>query len=413
VACLVAVGAAPGCSAGGTEVEGGSGGSAASGSGGLNLSGTGGTGATSGSGQGGSAAGQPVSYPILIDPGCESAMFEFESVTPTVMILVDRSSSMFDVPYYASPNRWQPLKDALVGDGATYWGVVGDLQGAVRFGFAAYTAQQVNIAQVCPSVLGAEVGIALDNYLPIRAAYDNASHDPIDEGQGAQLYKGETPTGAAVRVVTGVLGAFQEPGPKYILLVTDGQPDTCGVPDPQCGQDDAVAAVQEARALPVPIQTFVIGIEMTEFDASRHLTQVANAGLGLGVARGAVFPNCDAHLQDLPLGGNAATYTADETMGWALPYLPQNPEQLAWDIVAVIGGMRSCVFNLTQAAINTTRANEGSVQLQDQVLMYGDPNGWEMISETELEIKGTSCDVVRLTPHPFMYVSFPCDVYVY
>src|SRR5690606_1952321 len=47
--------------------------------------------------------------------GCNDLEVEFESITPTILVLVDRSSSMFDQPLADYPNRWEPLKEALVG----------------------------------------------------------------------------------------------------------------------------------------------------------------------------------------------------------------------------------------------------------------------------------------------------------
>ena len=45
---------------------------------------------------------------------------------------------------------------------------------------------------------------------------------------------------------------------KYIVLVTDGAPNTCLVRDPQCGQDASVAAVQAAFG--AGIRTLVVGL---------------------------------------------------------------------------------------------------------------------------------------------------------
>ncbi len=406
--CLLAGAAIASCSASGSDLNGGDDDSSSNTGGDTALIDPTNVGGGANANTGGNGTGE---YGILVDDNhsCDNASFEFESVIPTVMILVDRSSSMFDVPYGVFPNRWEPLKLALVGDGVGNFGVVGNLTLAVRFGFAAYTSQKANAA-ACPMVLGAEVPIRLDNYAPIKQAYDALSYDPILDGGGADiLYKGETPTGEAINVIVPVLNQFPEPGPKYLLLVTDGQPDTCGVMDPQCGQDASVAAVQYARTM--GIGTFVVGIEMTEFDASRHLTQLANAGTGLPVEQGVTFPNCQAWLSSLPGGGTSATYSSP--MGASLPYLPQNPEQLASDIAAIIGSIRSCEFDLTAVNILTDRAAEGQIQLGNRLLEYGSPDGWELVGTNTIRINGAACQEIRVTPQPFLYVGFPCDVLVY
>src|SRR5690606_35538307 len=71
--------------------------------------------------------------------------------------------------------------------------------------------------------------------------------------------KRETPTGHAITRIAAELAEYMPdpPGPKYILLVTDGNPNTCQILDPQCGPDASVAAVQKAYEL--GIGTFVIG----------------------------------------------------------------------------------------------------------------------------------------------------------
>ena len=59
------------------------------------------------------------------------------------------------------------------------------------------------------------VSIALDNHAAIDAVYGN--NNPQDE----------TPTGESIDAVAGQLAAFEENGPKIIILATDGEPDTC------------------------------------------------------------------------------------------------------------------------------------------------------------------------------------------
>ena len=112
----------------------------------------------------------------------------------------------------------------------------------------------------------------------------------------------------------------------------------------------------------------------------------------------------------LPGEGNLAEYS--EPGGDAPPYQAQNPDELQTAIAHVIGSVRSCTYELVSWGIDPEQAYRGSVQLQDTVLVYGDPNGWEMVDETTLEIKGTACDFIKTTPEPFLYFSFPCDAFV-
>lgn len=327
--------------------------------------------------------------------GCNDLDVEFETVVPTVMLLVDRSSSMFDQPFAPYPNRWLPLKEALVGDD----GAVTQLEGGVRFGFAAYTHQSINGPAQCP--LFDHVDIALDNHGAIKDKYDKVSSDPIDPSAPLQgtinPTKGETPTGAAVQVAAGHLSQYAGAGPKFLLVVTDGEPDTCAVPDPQCGQDEAIAAVQAAHA--AGIGTFVIGVGEIGVN---HLQDLANAGLGLPVQQRTPPESCTAPF-------NLATYSAQG--GDAQVFNPANPDALKADIAGIVGNFRSCTYTLNEE-VSPDKANLGTVLVNDAEAIYDDANGWRMNSTTELELLGASCEAVKTVVDPDVYISFPCDVFV-
>src|SRR5690606_23607575 len=115
------------------------------------------------------------------------------------------------------------------------------------------------------------IDIETGNLDSIVALYDEVSVDPASTGPDPQTYKGETPTGEAIRAVIPVLDSDRAPGPKFLLLVTDGEPDTCATPDPQCGQDESIAAVQEAYEK--NIKTFVVGVGEIGLE---HLQDLAN-----------------------------------------------------------------------------------------------------------------------------------------
>ena len=64
------------------------------------------------------------------------------------------------------------------------------------------------------------------------------------------------------------------PGPKYIVLATDGEPDTCAVPNPSNGQPEAIAAAPSSFAKGIPLFYISVGT-----DVSATLAQaMANAG---------------------------------------------------------------------------------------------------------------------------------------
>lgn len=328
--------------------------------------------------------------------GCNDLEVEFESITPTILVLVDRSSSMFDQPLADYPNRWEPLKEALVGR----HGVVTSFQRGIRFGFAAYSHQAQNGAGACPLFNATEIGT--NNYETIKDEYDAVSSDLVDPSvppvNDSNPSKGETPTGAALRAATDILSNFSAVGPKYILLVTDGEPDTCQAPDPQCGQDESIAAAQAAYAQGIGIYTIGVG----EIGLS-HLQDLANAGSGLPVQQRPLPANCEEFQF------NQGTYSTSG--GNATVFNPSDPEQLKADIAGVVGSTRSCVYTMNEE-VELDKAHLGTVLVNDVMARYDDKDGWRMNSPTELELLGASCIAVKTTINPDVFISFPCDSFV-
>jgi hypothetical protein len=298
------------CEGGGT---GGSGG--ASGNGGSSGKGGGGgasgAGGASGNGGGGSGGTGP-------------------SGPPVVMVLIDGSSSMFE----PRTSYWDPAYEALMdpADGAltTY-------ADRIRFGLAVYQGSKMPSTEANPACATLSVSsIASDNRAAIDVVYKGVG-DAYTVGQ-----KWETPTGHAVNRVTATLNAYDpDPaGPKYIVLVTDGNPNTCATVDPQCGQDLAVKAVQDARL--AGIRTLVLGMgdiltvnsgcEPTVMPCgTEHLQDMANAGLGLGVG----MPPVNYQFQSCVMteGGLKASYSS--SAGDAAIYSGMTMAELRAQMVAI------------------------------------------------------------------------------
>jgi hypothetical protein len=190
---------------------------------------------------------------------------------PFVLLLVDGSFSMF------ASSVWRPTYEAIMGEG----GPVERYQDRVRFGFAGYRGrgQSSEDDPACADI--ERVSYALDNTETIRAVYGT-----LTPRRGYW----ETPTGHALIRVTDELVAESAEARKYILLFSDGAPDTCATTRPQCGQDRAVFAVQGAFRRGVETRAIGIGYG-TEYDCSSedsrcnvdHFQDLANAGVGLPV----------------------------------------------------------------------------------------------------------------------------------
>ena len=341
-----------------------------------------------------------------VDPGvCDDLSIQTYEAVPTVLLLVDTSKSMFD----ERAKLWDPLFKALM-DPTT--GVVAKLQKKVRFGFASYKSVTRPAGEAtCPLLVSTDLKI--DNYETIRAQYAAAGVTPTTD------YKWETPTGASVAAVAKTLSDFQPepPGPKFLLLVTDGDPDTCAVRDPQCGQDDSIKAVQDAYA--AGIGTFVIGIGdiLTSTNnnvrmGKDHLQDIANAGQGLPVAANSLEYSYSMCVKDT---GLTATYaTAAETPGTAPYYTVSAADatmaqaQIADAITASLAQTRSCTFNM-DAQVNGD-ASLGTLTFDGTTLPFGDANGWSLGADLiSVTLNGSACDAWKKNGGK-VNVIFPCKL---
>jgi hypothetical protein len=325
--------------------------------------------------------------------GCNDLRVSFDPQIPTVLLLVDRSGSMWDFPYGASPTRWQAVYDSVMAEGT---GVVQPLENEVRFGLMTYTGN--SDMRVCPVL--SSVAPALGNYQAMKQIYDEASTRPA--------FKADTPTGPGLRGAIDALAAVIVPpdeagGPKVIVLITDGEPDTCATPDPSCGQDESIAAVQAAQAM--GIATFVIGISSDV--GTLHLQDLANAGAGLPVRP----PDMTFMYNCINPGFatmSARYAAAGETPGTAPVYQPADPAAITSTLRAVIRGVHGCGFAL-HGEVDLEKADLGTVRLDDTPLLYEDANGWRMRDSRTLELMGDACARLQVDASR-LEISFPCDV---
>lgn len=320
--------------------------------------------------------------------GCNDLTVAFHPLIPQVLLVIDRSGSMFDQPYADSPTRWAALDKALM---APDTGVIAEFADRVRFGMLTYTAD-VSSGQ-CPILKRVEP--ALDNYDALRAAYAEQGQRPA--------FKADTPTGAALMAAADQL----RPGPdatdpRQILLVTDGEPDDCVTPDPQCGQDLSVAAVQAAHASGVGTSVVGISGDVT----AGHLQALANAGRGLPVAA----PDMQYTYNCINPGFAtlSADYAQTPPTDNAPVFQPENADQLAAALRTLIRGVSDCGFEL-QGEVNLEKAHLGTVKLDGQPLAYEADDGWRMRSSRVLELRGSACQRA-MTDSDLLQVSFPCEV---
>ncbi|MEM9072617.1 MAG: vWA domain-containing protein [Myxococcota bacterium] len=299
------------------------------------------------------------------DAACASVRLETERVTPNVLLIVDQSGSM--TAGFGGSNRWDALRDSLLDQPE---GLIFDLQDQVRFGLALFTAEAEGNSSgppigMCPMV--ELVDPAIRNYDAIRAVYQPA--DPIDE----------TPTGDSIDFILDALASIPDPStdPTIFILATDGEPDRCEELNPQNGQEEALAAVE--RAYDMGIRTFIISVGEGTISEG-HLQDVANAGLG---------------VRD---GDPDAEF-----------FVAGDDDGLRDSLRAIIGGELSCVVELS-GRVSLDEACSGSVRLNGRSLSCDDPNGWEPVDETRIELLGDACDELQSGPGSTLEAVFPCDV---
>ncbi len=273
---------------------------------------------------------------------CADADVLFEPQIPTVMLLIDQSGSM--TANFGGTSRWEAVYDALLNNKD---GLVFDLEDQVRFALGLYTSFNGFKGGECPVIT--EVSAGLGNYAAIESTY--SASKPEDE----------TPTGESILAVMDSLLNDPEMGDKVIVLATDGEPDTCEVPNPQTGQDVAVAAA--VTAFDAGIKTFVISVGSQVSD--KHLQDMANAGVG--VQKGD---------PDAPF------------------YKANNKDALVAAFEEIINGVRDCTLIL-DGQVQEGFEDQCIVTVNGDDVPYLDPNGWQLNEPSEIELVGTACEAIQ------------------
>jgi hypothetical protein len=297
------------------------------------------------------------------NPECIEGQVEFEAVVPQVWLLLDRSGSMDGL--LGATSRWAALGSVLLGDPADVadQGVVGDFEDRVAFGAVFYTTGSGPAG--CALDLES-VALAANNYAHIRQRYTKLAPT------------GGTPTADAIAATVAVAATSDlTGGPKILVLATDGAPGSCS---PRTGAATVEVESEVEKAFRKKIQTFAISIS-TGTDAA-HMQRVANIGVGL---------------------------PADSAMP-AVLYSAESQQELKDAFSSILTAVpRSCVFALN-GNVERERADEGTVTLAGQNLVYGDENGWILRQADQVELVGAACDRIRAGEDE-LDISFPCAVF--
>jgi hypothetical protein len=416
---LVATGGSPGT--GGSPATGG-------------LTGTGGSPATGGvTGTGGMMS--------IGDAGpdgpCQTADFKFVPQIPTVYLLVDRSGSMFHcltgntgdaVCSDMTNTSWYNLKMAIES-------VMVQLDSQVRFGFTTIYGTNPSGGGMCPSLQGMltnNVAPALNNAGTIAATYDGLAYPPNSTQVGVKF---ESPASESIANVTTTLMADTDPGPKYIIFLTDGQPDYCDDSNSLCAPDSVIYRLQNAYT--AGIKTIVFGVQTALFDLAPGVLQdFANAGAGeatmppirTGGSTFDFYDQCNGvagWAADLKAKGTAAARgdtlgTYSTTMGPTMPYTPSasNESQLVSQLSMALSGVKSCSFDLSDIngksiKVDTTMLAQASVKIQGNPVPQSSTNGWSMSGPTTLVLNGSACTTWQTPNNNDIMFNFPCSTIIF
>ena len=286
---------------------------------------------------------------------CADIELRTRRTTPNVTVIVDQSGSMDEE--FGSSDRWNVLRDSLLAEPE---GLIFSLQSQVRFGLALFSGTE----DVCPALT--TVPFAIDNHGAIAAIYRDA--ELLDD----------TPTGDSMDALIDELEAAPDrtDDPTLFILATDGEPDTCEVPNPQEGQGEAIAAVE--RAFGASIRTYIIsvGSDISE----EHLQKMSNAGLGR------VDGDPDAPF-----------------------WVAGDDDGLRAALQEIISGALDCRVELN-GRIDPATACSGNVELNGTPLECDGPNGWHVVDETHIELSGDACELFLDNATSVLRASFPCSV---
>jgi len=296
------------------------------------------------------------------DDGCAEVTLELDPETPTVVLVVDRSTSMRFEFRESGLERWDALDGALFAESTgpgDPGGVVVELADRARFAMYLYTGATTADPPVCPAL--STVAAALDDADDLARVYrDNR---PVRDSN--------TPTSEALEEVLAATSPSPD-GPTLFLLATDGRPDLCAEPTERnlAAREASIAEVQ--RIFDAGYETFVLSL--ADFD-DRHAQDLANAGQGLPVR-----PESEGYRDGDPL---------------ADPFTPLDTEGLRADIRNIVGGSFSCEVTLN-GRIDTARGCDGVVRLDGvDVPCDADGSGWRVLDEQTIELLGTACEDLR------------------
>jgi hypothetical protein len=274
---------------------------------------------------------------------CGLEKFTLERVPPSLMLVLDRSSSMGRLPVggAAGTTLWSETLGALDE-------VVTATQMAVRWGLKLFP-----LPGGCTVADGAEAPVAVNNYDMVVGRSRMIGFNQSGEGG--------TPTSDAMDKAVAYLRTLTDGNPKYIALATDGEPNCVMGASSSGGRMAAVQAVRNAAA--AGFKTYVIGIAIGS-DGVETLNEMAVAG---------AVPRTDPMFRFYPVANRA---------------------DLTRSLNEIAGQITSCVFQLSKPppAPDSVKVTVDGERVPDSAT-----DGWSYTSpqHTAIQLNGSWCERLK------------------
>jgi hypothetical protein len=352
-----------GAIAGGTGGSGGGFGSGGSGeSGGSVVTGTGG------------GSGGDVGISDAGTPNCGLMQFKPTPRAADILMVLDRSGSMIDIPEGAPAGSTTTKWDIVV---PSLEAVVSATQSSISWGMKSFPETYTDSMDDC--------GGGVTNAIDVKvAAMDGAQ---MNSAITALTPAGKgTPTADAITQAAGYLATLTDTNPKYLLLATDGEPTCVGTTkDSDNAGPAAVTAI--ATALKAGFPTFVVGISTSKTTDNTELTAMAKAG-------GEPIPVSN------PLAHNY--------------YLADNGDMLVSAMEAITGQISTCLFPLSPPPPVLNDSTKVGVYLGSAMskIPYdaAKSSGWAYTdtADSAIEVYGSYCDMIQTAGAGEVQIIFGC-----
>ena len=226
----------------------------------------------------------------LKDGKCESHTVASRKTTPDMLIVLDRSASMSPQGNPNRTDRWRGSVDAVLQ-------VTAEFSKQINFGLMTFPAYEPAMMPAGGGSIGDLINGVLGGLDPAQACKAGTVNvavgkDTADEIMGVLSTMptgGLTPTASSLDAALMAVGSGRHVGdgvvpPKYVLLLTDGDPNCSqtgggGGPgvgvDPQARQE-TIAAIEKLRD--DGVQTFVVGYQTEASNFAQQLDMMAAAG---------------------------------------------------------------------------------------------------------------------------------------